>query len=333
MSSEAIVPNNNPAQADSDLQVWKAPKRDRWLALRNECITSTEMAPVAGIPKYGNTRFSIYHVKRGELEDAFVPSERSDIGLDIEHAIAKMTKRKIDARVLKLADFMRRESLGASFDYQVVEPEHELNQWLVEIKNVDYLIFKDQWEKDSEGRFVPPEHITVQVQAQLEVSRRPGCLLSVLVGGNDLHLIKIARDAEFGAALRQIANEFWADIEAGNVPDVVADDAANAARLYSFADPSKIIDASQDFELSHQIASYKALKEKAKSVEAEAATIKAQVLVSINDVAKVFGSDGYTLDAGITKATAGKIVTPDMVGTILGARKEFRRFTVRKNKH
>jgi predicted phage-related endonuclease len=322
---------------DGEYKEWIAPKRARWLELREDCITSTEIAPVAGISKYGNNRFSIYHTKRGELEDSFVPNQRSEIGLDIENAIAKMTARKLGVHVMRYADFANRDKLGASFDYEIDhriddEGDPEYHEWLVEIKNVDYWIFSDQWGKDSQGRYTPPEHIILQTQAQLEVSRRPGCLLSVLVGGNDLKLIPIARDVEFGAALRKIANEFWVDIEEGNEPEVIAEDAKNALALYSYADPSHVLDATEDDVLSHKIASYKELKEKAKAIEAEANALKAQVVVEIGDASKIFCMDGYTLDAGITKGNPGREITQEQVGDIVGARKEFRRFTVRIKK-
>ena len=61
--SSAFVPTNGPGLAQ-ELRVFKRPKRERWLELRRQCVTSTEMAPVAGIPKYGNTRYSIYHQRR-----------------------------------------------------------------------------------------------------------------------------------------------------------------------------------------------------------------------------------------------------------------------------
>lgn len=334
----APIPNNSPSHdgsANGFYQEWKRPKRERWLKIRNDFITSTEIAPVSGISKYGNTRFSIYHTKRGDLADSFVANQRSEVGQEVESAIARLVANRLGVHVLRYADFAARDCLGASFDYEV---EHriddagdpEIHEWLVEIKNVDYMIFRDQWGKDDYGNHIPPEHIILQTQAQLEVSRRPGTILAALVGGNDLKIVKIARDAEFGAALRKIANEFWDDIKNGVVPEVVAEDAANAARLYSYADPSQVLDATGDDELSHKIASYKTLKEKAKSVTGEANTIKAQILVEIGDVSKVFGMDGYTLDAGVTKASIGKEITLEMVGEVIGARKEFRRFTVRK---
>lgn len=327
------IPNNSPALLGNDeFQIWKSPKRERWLELRKQFITSTEIAPVSGITKYGNTRFSIYHAKRGTLEDSFVPNVRSELGKHFEHGISKAAADELGARVVRLADFMGRGRLGASFDYEVSEEGHEFDQWLVECKNVDGLIFRDQWDKDEHGRIVPPEHIILQTQAQLEVSGRPGSFLAVAVGGSDFKLLKIARDHEMGAALRKIANDFWFEIAMGNEPEVIAEDAKNAIRLYKYADPDHVWDATEDAELSFKIATYQGLKLRAKEAEAEADALKAQVLVEIKEASKVFCMDGYTLDAGITKASLGKEITLDMVGDRIGARKEFRRFTVRKKK-
>lgn len=326
----APIPNNAGPQGDGDLKVYKAPKRERWLQLRKECVTSTEMAPVSGIPKYGKTRWSIYHEKLGELEDTFDPTERTEVGSILEQSIAKLVGERLGCRVLRLRDFMMRGKLGASFDYHVVDPNSEYDGWLVEIKNVDRMIYREDWSEDVHKRPIAPDHISVQVQTQLEVARRPGTILAALVGGNDLKLGFIARDVEMGAALRSIATQFWVDIDEGNVPEVVPDDAANVPLVYATADPDNQITADPD--LCDDLREYKKLGEEMDELKARRNTLKARVLEQIGDASKVYGSDGYTLDAGVTAGSTGKEITEDMVGQTIGARKSFRRFTVRVRK-
>lgn len=327
--SSSFAPTNTPRP---ELKIYKRPQRARWLELRTKCVSSTEMAPIAGMPKYGMTRFSIYHMKRGTLEDDFEGNDRTEVGQMLENGIAKITASRIGARVVRLADYYVSGTMGSSFDYEVDDLKHELHDWLVEIKNVDYMIFRDQWGEDENGNPEPPEHIAIQVQHELEVSERPGAILAVLVGGNDLKLIRIARDETFGASLRIIANKFWRDVQEGNEPEVEADDAQHVAKLFSDVDPDHHHDATTDYELTKMLGDYKTLGGQIDELKAQRNTIKARVLQDIGDASKVFGGDGYTLDAGYTKGSDPKIIDESMLGEEFGGRKGFRRFTVRRKK-
>ena len=313
-------------------QVYKKPKRERWLELRKTCITSTEVGPAAGMSKYGMTRFSIYHSKRGTLPDQFVPNERSDMGKFLENGIAKYAAKKIDARALRLADFMIRGCLGASFDYEIADEKHELDGWLMEVKNVDQWIFRDTWDKDNFGNAIPPDHITCQVQAQLEVAGRPGCVLAVAVGNNTLQLIKIARDHTFGQGLSEIARNLWGDIVAGKEPSPIDVDASNVPLVYNEADEKKTLDARKDPILSHKLATWCELKGQMEALKSRQNAIKAEVLVEIGDTKSVKGMDGYTLDAGVNKDGKDTVITQDMVGDIKPGRKGYRRFNIKKKK-
>lgn len=311
---------------DTDLTIHRAPKRERWLALRRGVISSTQMAAIAGIHKYGQTRWSIYQEKVGAMEDPFVETERTEVGRFLERSIAQLVAERINARVLRLPDFLVRGKMGASFDYVVADESHERHGWLVEIKNVDRLIYKDQW---IDG--VAPEHIQIQVQSQLEVSRREGCILATLVGGNELILTEIARDRVFGAALRQIADQFWADVEARVEPDVTADDAEALMRFYTVSGES-VLDASHNADLTDQAMRYFELGNEIKIREEERQRIKAGLVQEAQDRAKIVCAAGYTVDLGWTKASEGTLITPDMVGQTIGGRAGYRRFVVRKKK-
>lgn len=311
---------------DPELVVYTAPKRERWLALRRNHVTSTDMAPVCGMPKYGRTRFTVWAEKRGQLDDAFEENERSEVGRFLENAIAKLVAERMETRILRLADFMSRGPLGASFDYEVVDPGNVHHGWLVEIKNVDRMIFKDQWTEEG-----PPDHISVQIQTQLEVSRRPATILAALVGGNDLRIFKIRRDPEMGKALRDIAEKFWRDVEAGIEPDVVADDAEAVARLFHPRE-GEVLDLTHDLEVADWVREYRELGEQIKVAEDRRKLIKAEILLQAKEASKVLCTGGYTVDTGFTKGSPGTIVTPEMVGTAIGAREGYRRFVVRAGK-
>ena len=314
------------ASGDGELRVYKSPSREAWLKIRRKYICSTEMAPVCGISKYGVTAWSVHMEKRGVLESGFVASERSEIGQILEHGIARVAAKRLGVKVRKVRDFMARGSLGSSFDYEIVAPGHELDGWLLEIKNVDYLIFKDQW---LDGQ--PPEHITIQTQTQLEVSRRPGTVIAALVGGNDLKLLRVLRDAEMGSDLRWVADQFWIGIECEKEPELRPEDSENVMRLHGLSDPSKSIDARGDEHLRVMVAQYAALGAQAKELEESRSLIKAQILAEAKDASKLL-VDGFSVDLGNTAASDGTLITDEMVGTYVGERKGFRRFVVREKK-
>lgn len=319
-----------------EFNIYKKPKRERWLQLRGTCITSTEIGSAANMPKYGMSRFSIYHSKRGTLPDQFIPTERTEMGKFVENGIAKYAGIKLGARVLRLADFMIRGCLGASFDYEIVDAKHELDGWLVEVKNVDQWIFRDQWGKDDFGHPAPPEHITCQVQAQLEVARRPGCVLAVAVGGNDLKLVKIARDEHFGAGLSQVAFNLWRDIIIGKEPEPIDVDAKNVPLVYMDVDPKRVLDARKNRALSRQIQDWYDLKAESEKVESKMNTLKAHVLIEIGDAKKVQVMGGLELDSGVNKdgkdITITQAMADELVGTVKKGRKGYRRFNVKKRK-
>ena len=312
--------------ADDELKIYKAPSREGWLKIRKRYVCSTEMAPVCGISKYGVTAWSVHMEKRGVLDSGFVASERSEVGQILEHGIARLAAKRLGVKVRKVRDFMARGPLGSSFDYEIVSPGHELDGWLLEIKSVDFMIYRDQWIDGN-----PPEHITIQTQTQLEVSRRPGTVIAALVGGNDLKILRVLRDAEMGADLRAVADQFWLDVESENEPELRAEDSENVARLHGLSDPSKTLDARGDYHLGTLAAQYFARGQQIKALEEERSLIKAQLLAEVKDSAKLL-VDGYTVDLGNTVGSQGTLITPDMVGTYVGERKGFRRFVVREKK-
>lgn len=327
MSAAEIVEENvEMIERPDGLRIYRNPKRQRWLDIRKGYCTSTEMAPICGIPKYGNTRWSIYMQKIGKLDDSFEGNERTEAGVFIEHAIAKLAIKKVGCRAIRNRDFIARGRLGASFDYRFEQPGHELDGWNLECKNVDRLIYKDQW---IDGQ--PPEHIVIQTQSQLEVSRAPGTVLAALVGGNTLELVYIARDEEMGANLRRVADDFWDDIQAGREPEVVGDDAENVGLLWSTGVAGSVHDARGDAHIEGMVARYFELGREEKILKDQRDQIKAQLLLEIKDAAKVV-CNGFSVDAGNTAPSEGTLITAEMVGSYVGGRRGFRRFTVREKK-
>ena len=304
--------------------------KNAWLAERKKVTTSTEIAALVGVHKYGNTAFGLYHSKRGTIEDEWEPNERSEIGLAVEHSIARMAAKKLGVKVRRQGDFCVSGTMGASFDYAIVGGAERYMDWFIECKNVDALIFRDQWGKGDAGRPVAPEHIIIQTQAQLEVSGCPGIVLAALVGGNRLELVEIARDEEFGHALRVVSDAFWDRIADGIEPAVTGDDVDHLARLYGASRRGSVIEA--DHELEFMMGAYADAKACEKAAVDATKQVKAQIMQRIADAEKVIGSE-YVIDAGNTNPSTGTLITQEMVGGYVGARAGFRRFVMRERKN
>lgn len=55
--------------------------------------------------------------------------------------------------------------------------------------------------------------------------------------------------------------------------------------------------------------------------------IRAEVMHEVGDHALVNG-DGFALDTKLIGGSDGKVITPDMVGTVSGVRKPYRQFKI-----
>jgi len=306
-----------------ECKTWIRPKRLAWLNLRKTCLTSTEMCGVAGLPKYGMTRFKIYHLKKNLVEDDFVRTDRVKAGTYLEQAVAKWASEELGMNLKRHADFQIRGHMGASYDYKINSDGGKYSHWLVEFKNVDGIIFKQQWGADGDEI---PHQIEIQIQSQLYVSQRPGCILAVLVGGNNLRFFFIERDEGFCRALAEIADLFWDQIQAGIVPENIAEDVDVITQLYRYSDPESTLDATEDLDLTNLLSQYDSHRSMKKHAVDEMQRLKGEVLLLIGDKHRVFAADGWKLIAGHTKDNPGKAITQKMVGTIQGARSGHRQF-------
>jgi predicted phage-related endonuclease len=190
---------------------------------------------------------------------------------------------------------------GSSFDFSI-ESGNGTGKGLLEIKNVDGLIFKNDWTEDESGNMQGPLHIEIQVQHELLVSEREYCYLAALIGGNRLVMVKRTRDEAVIQAIRERVAAFWQSIEANTPPQAdYQADAEFIGKLFGYAEPGKVLNISEDTEMTAQAAEYKRLGDVEKDAKEKRDAIKAWFLTRIDDAEKCIGS-GFSIDAGITGA-------------------------------
>lgn len=294
--------------------------REHWLELRREDVTSTESAALFGLSPYA-TEFELFHRKRGAVSDEIEPNERMTWGLRLQDAIAHGVAEDMGLTVRRINGYWRHTDearMGASFDFEIIS--HPDGPGLMEVKNVDYLVYRDQWQDDE-----APPHIEVQVQHQLEVANREWAMIVVLVAGNTPKTIRVQRDRAIGEKLKAAIRRFWQRVDANEPPPVdFVKDADTIRELYRNGSGAPL-NAAGNNRLHSLALAYASASRDEKDAAARKDAAKSEMLTLIGDAGKVIG-EGWTLTASETKGSAGTVITADMVGTTIGGRAGYRQF-------
>lgn len=301
-----------------------------WLDLRKRDVTSTESAALFGMSPY-MTHFDLWHRKRSGMVPEFKTNERMKWGNRLESAIAHGIADEQGWKIAPMKEYFRLPAsrIGSSFDFVITsldEPVH------LEIKNVDYLAFRDGWIEHDDGTIEAPEHIEMQVQHQMMVSGFKRAFIGAFIAGNRGVVIERERDEEVIAAIRAKIAAFWKTVDAGQEPSpVMPGDADVLIRLNQYAQPGKIVDAGTDANITALVEKYKhaAAAEKNAAEDKEAA--KAELFAAIGDAEKVLLAN-WTISASMQAETPPTVITADMVGTTYGGRKGFRHLRINAKK-
>lgn len=302
----------------------------QWLAERAKDVTSTEVSALFGLSPY-LTEFELFHQKRDGVTVKFEPNERMKWGNRLESAIAHGAAEDMGWNIAKFNVYMRDQAarIGSSFDFEIKSSAN--GPGILEVKNVDWVQYQKNWIDDGNGNIEAPEHIELQVQHQMEIADYDWCAIVALVGGNEQKIVLRNRDREIGADIRQRVKAFWEQVQNNTAPspDYSADAEFIIKKLHNDADANLI--AESDASLDQLIEQYAYLTRMIKEQDTLKDATKAQILERIGKASKVVSPLG-TISCGVTKDSLGTLITPDMLGTYVGARKGFRnfRFTPKK---
>lgn len=297
--------------------------REQWLAERVNDVTSTEVSALYGLSPY-LSEFELFHQKRDKTIVQIQENERMKWGTRLESAIANGAAEDMGWNIAKLDVYMRdtEARIGSSFDFEILSSSDGAG--IMEIKNVDRLQYQKNWIDDGNGNIEAPEHIELQVQHQLEVSGRKWAAIVVLVGGNETKIVMRNRDASIGADIRTKVTEFWSKIQANRPPspDYVQDAEFIIKQLRKDGSGDYIV---ADQHLEQLIKNYEFVSREYNDLEKIKNQRRAEILELIGKAGKVVTSFG-SLSCGNVKGKAGTLVTPDMVGTVIGASEGYRQF-------
>ena len=310
MTTEIIVPSN----------------QEHWLELRKQDVTSTESACLFGESPY-MTHFDLWHRKRSGVVPEFKMNERVLWGNRLESAIAYGIAEEQGWEVKPMKEYFRHPDLrmGSSFDFVITnlgEPVH------LEIKNVDYLAFRDGWLEHEDGSIEAPTHIELQVQHQMAVSGFKRAFIGAFIGGNRGVVIERLRDDDVIAAIKARVADFWRTVDAGLEPDpVMPGDAEVIIRLNQYAKPGKVLSADGDEPLRVLLEQYKAAAAAEKNAKEDKDVAKALIFQHIGDAEKVLTSE-WSVSCAMQADTPPTLITADMVGTSYGGRAGFRNLRI-----
>ena len=269
--------------------------QEQWLEMRTNVVTSTEVSALFNLSPY-MTSFELWHQKKSGQIPEFKESDRMKWGSRLESAIAKGVADDNGWKVSPLKSFCEVDDLrlGSSFDFKVGSPGIEA---ILEIKNVDSLIFKEGWTKDDDGNIEAPHHIELQVQHQMLVSGINKAYIAALVGGNEVRLLKRDADENIQKAILDKVAGFWKTIDNNEAPEPDFErDAAVIMKLNQYAEPGKIMEPVN--EIDSLALEYKEHSDIMKAAEKKRDAVKAHLITLIGDHEKCKG-DSYTISAGV----------------------------------
>jgi putative phage-type endonuclease len=261
------------------------PKNEQeWLALRAKNLNSTEIPALFDLSPY-MTKFELWHRHKENVVVDFQENPRTLWGKRLQNSIAEGIAKDQGWIVSEMKQYIYDEQLriGSSFDFCV---EGDPNG-ILEIKNVDFIQFRDKWTKNEDGTFEAPAHIELQVQHQMLLADVSYCYIGALISGNDIKLIRREADKEIHAVILDKCAGFWHSIDTNEAPQPdFLKDADIIGKLYGYAEPGKTLttDSQELLALAEQ---YKVCGKQATEYENARKAIKAQILSLIGDVERV----------------------------------------------
>jgi len=296
--------------------------RADWLEYRKPDITSTDTAALFGLSPY-KTKFELYHKHATDIILDFKENDRMRKGTKLEAGIAELAAEQEGWTDLEpFKDYMRLPELriGSSFDFIAT---HKGKRILVEIKLVDPFRYRDMWVDNQ-----APDHIEIQAAHEMMVADIDQIAIVAWTGGYDCNVIYRDRDQEMERAMIATIAQFWQDVADKNEPDpdFAKDEATIAALFRSLrAQPEDLSDTGiDDIVTQFELANMQKIEFEKRSKE-----LKTQLHFKLGEVAEAF-TNLYKVKAGWTKDSDGTTVTADMVGTVIGARKGYRRLDIKK---
>ena len=230
--------------------------KEHWLELRAKNLNSTDIAALFDMNPYC-TILDLWHQKKLGVTTSIEENERMRIGSRVEHVIAQEVADRNGWTIEPMKFYMQIPELrlGSSSDYSIKTPF----RGIIECKNVDYLIYRDQWTEDDDGNIEAPAHIELQAQSQMHVSGLDKLHIGVMIGGNQIKNFLRTPDEGIVNEILRRSKEFWTSIDKGEPPQPdFTCDSEFIISLYQMAEAKKVKDSRGDNKLLELAQKYRA---------------------------------------------------------------------------
>lgn len=307
---------NAPARIETDAE------------FRARVVGASEVAALFDVSPW-LTKFELWNRKAGRIAtpdfnarnpDGTPVNERIHWGVMLESAIIEEACRRWGYVPLEGGQRLENGAgLGGHPDRLVTDRGEKV---VLEVKMVDWLEVK-KWGDE------PPLNYLIQ---NMSYQGLGGCIrgdMIVLVGGNKLERFQYDFRPKLYTEIEKRVGEFWASVRAGKPPkpDYRRDGDVIQEMIGSPSDT--LIDLTRHNRAGILAADFLDAKARMKAAEAEMEAAKAELIEVIGDNS-LAQLEGYRISCGMTKGSAGTLITENMVGTHIGGRKGWRRFDVKE---
>jgi len=212
--------------------------------------------------------------------------------------------------------------LGGHPDKQVWCPERKAKVTL-EVKTVDWLERK-KWGDE------PPAHYLIQPNTYAGLLATPyfDVIVMVLGGNTDLERHQYDFRPKLYAETERRVAEFWATVRANKPPKPdYTRDGSTLSEMYDPADT--VIDLRRDNRMPELCQEYLDAKEAERVAGCLVDAAKAEILEKLGSNAAAM-VEGYSCRVPIQGGSAGRLIKPEDVGTVVGAKKSGPRFYIKE---
>jgi len=272
------------------------------------------------------TRFELWHRKRGTIATPdFVGDERMLWGTLLEPTILDEACRRYGwVPVNTPKQLSNGKGFGGHPDRYVRRPSDGA-VGCVEAKAVDWIQFK-KWGDE------PQLHYLLQPQAYCGLGNLTWCAIVALVGGNELKLWEFDFRSGLFVEMERRVEDFWSSVRANDPPppDFTRDGDTLSEVL---GEPTEdVADLRHDNRADELAREWLEAKEARDAAELRMDVAKCELMMKIGSAGRAM-LGLHRIGCNQTKGSPGTLVTPEMVGTHVGARRGYRRFDVKEREN
>lgn len=300
--------------------------------LRVQCVSGSELAALYGLHPY-LTKLKLWHIKRGTELPEEPDSDPAKRGKYFEDGVARWAANELGATILPTSVFLQRLDMP----YLGCTPDRYLDIGgevvPLECKTMNYWAARKYPDRD-----IPPEHYAIQTELAAMLKGAPMGYLAIYFTSEDvLKIYPIPVRPEKRDEYIRLANDFMNSVRMGEEPEASGEDIELLKTISKTANaglaPVDVLDLSGNNYLVDRCAEYLENSSKIKQLEAFQDKLKADILQAcLGNPCRKVKLGGFEVAFTERASSPDKIITQDMVGTVIKGRAGSTSITIKKGK-